>query len=139
MEWPIQIGPTMRNDLRRLQPNPIEVERLLQSRSAPEDERRPAPPQDAAVARMTAAARAASRSGLVMEALVLAHLERLDAIGFNDRVVHLVGPFDNVEDLGRWMQLAMNIWNATPQPDRGGKTAYELARQGSAREPRVQQ
>jgi len=22
--------------------------------------------------------------------------------------------------------LAVNIWNSTPQPDRGGRTAYEL-------------
>lgn len=122
-----------------MQPDPLEVERLLQSRASAEDERRPPPPQDAtleqAVARMTAAAGAGGRSRLIMtasdwRALVLAHLERLDAIGFNEKVAALAGPSDSVEELDGWLQLAMNIWNATPQPDRGGKTAYELARQG---------
>lgn len=140
LEWPIQIGPNMRRDLRRMQPDPIEVERLLQSRGAAEDEHRPLPPQDAtleaAVARMTAAAKAAGRPGLVKEpsdwqAVVLAHLERLDAVGFNEKVANLVGPADSIEDLDRWIQLAMNIWNATPQPDRGGRTAYEIFRPGS--------
>jgi hypothetical protein len=139
LEWPIRIGPNMRKDLRRLQPDPLEVERLLQSRAAAEDERRLRPPQDTtledAVARMTAAAEAAGRSRLVMtasdwQALVLAHLERLDAIGFNEKVAELAGPSDSIEDLDRWLQLALNIWNTTPQPDRGGKTAYELARRG---------
>ncbi|HZP97185.1 MAG TPA: hypothetical protein VFC31_12770 [Candidatus Limnocylindria bacterium] len=140
LEWPIRIGPNMRQNLRRLQPDPLDVERLLQSRAAAEDERRSRPPQDTsledAVARMTAAAEAAGRSRLVMaasdwQALVLAHLEGLDAIGFNEKVAELAGPSDSVEDLDPWLQLAMNIRNATPQPDRGGKTAYELARQGS--------
>ncbi|SRR6266542_3569241 len=143
LEWPIRIGPNMRRDLRRLQPDPIEVERLLQSRAANEDERRPPPAQDAtlaeAVARMTAAAKAAGRSGLIMavsdwQAMVLAHLERLDAIGFNEKVADLAGPSDSIEDLNRWIQLAMNVWNATPQPDRAGKTAHELARQASRHE-----
>lgn len=137
LEWPMRIGPNMRKDLRRLQPDPLEVERLLQAREAPGEERRPPPPQDAsleaAVARMTSAARAAGRSRLVMEAsewkaLFLTHLGRLDAVGFNQRVADLAGPSDTIEDLDRWLQLAMNIWNATPQPDRGGQSAYELAR-----------
>lgn len=144
LEWPIRIGPNMRKDLRRLQPDPIEVERLLQPRAANEDERRPPPAQDAtlaeAVTRMTSAAEAAGRSGLIMaisdwQALVLAHLERLDIIGFNEKVADLAGPADGIEDLDRWMQLAMNIWNTTPQPDRAGKTAYELAGRGSRQEP----
>src|SRR6266542_2316586 len=143
LEWPIRIGPNMRRDLRRLQPDPIEVERLLQSRAANEDDRRPPPAQDAtlaeAVARMTAAAKAAGRSGLIIavsdwQAMVLAHLERLDAIGFNEKVADLAGPSDSIEDLNRWIQLAMNVWNATPQPDRAGKTAHELARQASRHE-----
>jgi hypothetical protein len=33
-----------------------------------------------------------------------------------------------VEDVNKWMSLAINIWNTTPQPDRGGQSAAELSR-----------
>jgi hypothetical protein len=32
----------------------------------------------------------------------------------------------DVDELQGWLDLAMNIWNNTPQPDRGGKSATEL-------------
>jgi hypothetical protein len=44
-----------------------------------------------------------------------------------------VGTATSVEDLDRWLQLAMNIWNTTPQPDRGGASAYELSRRAPDR------
>jgi hypothetical protein len=31
-----------------------------------------------------------------------------------------------VEDLNKWLGLAVNIWNNVPQPDRGNKSAVEI-------------
>ena len=140
LEWPIRIGPHMREDLRKFQMDPLGVERLLQSRARAEDERRPMPPQDAtleeAVARMTNAARAAGLPRLIMaardwEALVVRHMGGPDFTVFTQEIVDRVGSADSVDKLNRWLQLAMNIWNTTPQPDRGGKSAYELSRRGT--------
>ncbi len=137
LEWPIRIGPQMRESLRTFQMEPLDVERLLQSQARPEDELRPVPPQDAtleeAVARMTTAARAARLSRLVMsapewEAIVIRHMGAPDVTAFTQEIVERVGNAKSVQDLDRWLQLAMNIWNTTPQPDRGGKSAYELLR-----------
>lgn len=137
LEWPIRIGPHMREDLKKLQLDPLGVEQLLQSRAAPEDERRPVPPQDAtlaeAVARMSSAARAARLTRLVMsapkwQALVLRHMGGPDVTAFTQEIVERVGNAESVEDLNHWLQLGMNIWNTTPQPDRGGKSGYELSR-----------
>jgi len=36
------------------------------------------------------------------------------------------GEPEDVSELQAWLDLAMNIWNNTPQPDRGGKSAVEL-------------
>lgn len=85
---------------------------------------------------MTAAAQAAGLTRLVMspqewEALVLRHMGDPDVMTFTREIVPRVGSAKSVEDLDRWLQLAMNIWNATPQPDRGGKSAYELSRRPS--------
>jgi len=137
LEWPIRIGPHMREDLRKFQLDPLGVERLLQSRAGPEEEHRAAPPQDAtlaeAVARMTSAARAAGLTRLVMsapewEAVVVRHIGGPDVTAFTQEIVELVGNANSIEDLDRWLQLAMNIWNTTPQPDRGGHSPYELSR-----------
>ena len=45
---------------------------------------------------------------------------------FSKDVMKLVGKVSSVEEANLWLGLAMNIWNNTPQPDRGGKTASEL-------------
>lgn len=135
LEWPIRIGTHMQKDLRRFQVDPLAIERLLQSRAASDET--PRPPQDAtldeAVARMTAAAAAAGAIRLVMSvpewrALVMRHLGAADATAFSEEILERAGNSGSIEDLNVWLQLAMNIWNTTPQPDRGGKTAYELAR-----------
>ncbi len=137
LEWPIKIGPHMREDLRTFQMDPLAVERLLQSRTGAGDAHGPVPPQDAtlddAVARMTAAAGAARLTRLVMsvpewQAIVVRHMGGPDVTAFTQNIVERVGKDESIEDLDRWLQLAMNIWNTTPRPDRGGKTAYELAR-----------
>ncbi len=140
LEWPLRIGPHMREDLRKFQVDPLGLERLLQSRASVE-ERRPMPPQDAtleeAVARMSNAARAAGLPRLIMsardwEALVVKHMGGgSDFTAFTQEIVDRVGTADSVDDLDRWLQRAMNIWNTTPQPDRGGKSAYELSRRGT--------
>jgi hypothetical protein len=43
-------------------------------------------------------------------------------------VIGRIGAAGSMEDLNHLLGLANNIWNATPQPDRGGKTANELIR-----------
>lgn len=57
-----------------------------------------------------------------------------DVTAFTQEIVERVGDTASVEDLDRWLQLAMNIWNTTPQPDRGGKSAYELLRRQADQE-----
>ncbi len=61
-------------------------------------------------------------------ALVWKYLRKADAAGFAREVMKRAEPTDNIKELNRCLALAMNVWNATPQPDRGGKTAYELSK-----------
>jgi hypothetical protein len=137
LEWPVRIGANMRRELKRFQPDPIQVERLLQRRAegdGPSHEY----VQDAtlvdAVARMTAAATTDGRSGLVMgteewRRLVLEQMASPDPSAFVAEIMRRVGRVGDVDDLNRWLALANNIWNVMPQPDRGGKSAYELVAQ----------
>lgn len=86
---------------------------------------------------MTDAAQRAGRPGLVRSEaewrdLVLAHLQAADITAFVQQVVLWVGDVHDAAELNRWVGLAQNIWNATPQPDRDGRTAYEQA-SGSSR------
>jgi len=136
LEWPIQIGPGMRSSLKKLQPDPMAVERLLQSRATPDEvERSAEAPQDAtlaeAVARMTEAAQPEGRNGLVLSEqewaeLVVSHMARNSATSFAEEITRRVGSVAAMDELNRWLGMAMNIWNTTPQPDRGGRTAYEM-------------
>jgi hypothetical protein len=146
-EWPISIGPNMRADLSKFQVDPIQLERLMQGRlSDPNEAPRELPPQDAtleeAVARMTTAATAAGRSELVMSVdewrkLVLHHLSDTDPNAYFEAVLARIGAASNLDDLNLWLGLANNIWNATPQPDRGGKTAVELSAPWRSRRDQV--
>lgn len=95
------------------------------------------PPEDLtladAVGRMTAAAQQAKRDDLVLsveawEGLVLQYLNDADTTAFFREVLDSEEPTDP-EDLKEWLERARAIWNATPRPDRGGKTADELSRQ----------
>jgi hypothetical protein len=136
LEWPVGLGPNMRRELKTFQPDPIQVERLLQGRAASaEDQPTPDQPEDAtldaAVARMTAAAQAAGRHGLELSieewrAMVLRHMSGTDPNAYFEEVIGRIGAAGSTEDLNRLLGLANNIWNTTPQPDRGGKTANEL-------------
>jgi hypothetical protein len=138
LEWPIGIGPNMRHDLKKFQPNPVEIERLMQGRVSDGGQEKPRemPPQDAtleaAVARLTAAATEAGRPELILSVeewrgLVLRHMADTDPNAYFSEIMGRMGSATSVEDLNLWLGLVNNIWNATPQPDRGGKTASELS------------
>jgi len=134
--WPIRFGPGMRAHLKELQPSPIQVERFLQQRvDTPEELQNIEYPRDdtleAAVARMSQAARREGREGLIMETeewrnLVCSYMTTRDTNGFVEELYRRMGAFKSIEDANRWLALATNIWNTTPQPDRGGKSANEL-------------
>ena len=94
----------------------------------------PAEMDEIRVARMTEAAQAEGKDKLVKpveewKKLVLTCMKAKNYNRFNKDVVKWVREVTSLDDLNRWLGLAMNIWNATPQPDRGGKTAYELSRE----------
>jgi hypothetical protein len=56
----------------------------------------------------------------------LACMKADDFSRFNEDVVKWVGEVPSLNDLNKWLAAVMNIWNATPQPDRDSKTAHEL-------------
>lgn len=138
LEMPIQLGPGMRSHLRDLQPDPLQVERLLQTRASEEEDERPLPPHDEtledAVARLTGEAEAAGKEELILsmgewEALVQEYMAHPDMMAFAHEIIQRVGEVGEIAELNHWIALANNIWNNTPQPDRGGKTANELSRE----------
>jgi hypothetical protein len=135
LEWPARIGPNMRRELKQFQPDPVQVERVLQRAAGRDGHQGAEHPSEAtldrAVAKMAAAASAAGRSNLVMSTddwrlLVLEHMAGADPTSFPQEIFRRLGGAGNIDELNRWMRLATDIWNATPQPDRGGKSAYEL-------------
>jgi hypothetical protein len=133
--WPTRFGPGVRSRLKQLQLDPIQVERFLQQRIDTEDKPKIEHPHDKtleeAVASMTATATAEGKPRLVRpleewKAMVLGAMKSNDLNGFSQKVVEWVGEVPSIDDLNRWLALAMNIWNTTPQPDRGGRTADQL-------------
>jgi len=136
--WPFSMGPGLRERLKRFQLDPISTERFLQSRiDSPEQEARPSPPRDStlekAVARLTEWAREKGHAGLVMPAdewaaLVLKHMtkESTDAGGFFQVALGRLEKPPSEKELQEMLGLLMNIWNNTPQPDRGGRSANQL-------------
>jgi hypothetical protein len=137
LQWPIRILPGMQAMLKNFQLGPIELERFLQQRLEPAEERPKVElPRDdtlkAAVARMTEAAKAEGRRNLVMtpaqwKKLVLSYLEAEKFAEFGKEIVERVGEVDSTDEVNKWLGLATNIWNNTPQPDRGGKSAIEIS------------
>jgi len=100
MTWPTRFGPGIRANLKKLQLDPIEVERFLQHRSSDKDQIKLDIPRDKtlneAVKRMTEAAEAAGRNQLVRsldewKSLVLAAMKADDFNTFNKDVVKWVG------------------------------------------------
>ena len=61
--------------------------------------------------------------------LVLQQMAGTDPNAFVAEIMRRAGRVADIDDLNRWFALANNIWNATPQPDRRGKSAYELVAQ----------
>jgi len=137
--WPTRFGPGIRSRLKKFQLDPIQVERFLQRRTeASESKPKIEYPRDKtleeAVIRMTEAAQAGGKDKLVRSLedwrkSVLACMKANDFNKFSKDIVKWVGEVPSLDNLNRWLALAMNIWNATPQPDRSGKTAYELSRE----------
>jgi hypothetical protein len=139
LEWPMRIMPGMQAMLKKFQLSPIDLERLLQQRfESSEDRPKVELPRDsslkAAVARMTKAANAEGRTNLVMtmaqwKKLVLSHMKSSQINDFSNDIVKRVGKVNSIDELNKWLGLAMNIWNNTPQPDRGGKSPFEISRE----------
>lgn len=139
LAWPIRFGPGIRSRLKKLQPSPIEVERFLQQRAKGEEKLHDVEhPQDAtlkaAVTRMTEAATREGKPKLIMtpeewKSIVLSYMMNNDSNGFVKEIFRRTGGFKSVDEANRWLALASNIWNTTPQPDRGGKSAYQLRHQ----------
>jgi len=139
LQWPIGIMPGMQAMLKKFQLGPIEMERLLQQRQDPSEDRPTVEsPQDSslkvAVARMTAAAKVAGLQNLIMtqaqwKKLVLAHMKSSRINDFSEEIVRRVGKVGSVDEINKWLGLATNIWNNTPQPDRGGKSPFEISQE----------
>ena len=137
--WPARFGPGIRAQLKKFQLNPIKVERFLQQRKVgteakPKIERPEDNTMEEAVARMTAAAKAEGRDKLIMsvkewKSLVLVYMDSREFMRFSQEVLGRVGGLASLDDANKWLGLAMNIWNTTPQPDRNGKTAKDLSKE----------
>lgn len=139
LQWPVLLGPGMRATLKSYQPDPVEVERLLQMRGASDAEeapsasdlRSPAESLEDAVARMTATAKESGKDQLVMseeewQGLVQGYLDR-EISEFVQDIVDRIGDLSSVDEANRFLRIAMDIWNNVPQPDRGGRSAARLA------------
>lgn len=139
LQWPIRIMLGMQAALKDFQLSPIELERFLQQRKdSSKDRPKEELPKDSslktAVARMTKAARTEGRQDLVMtptqwKKLVLSHMKSSQVNGFIREITERVGEVKMVEELNSWLGMAMNIWNNTPQPDREGKSPFELSQE----------
>ena len=139
LEWPVHMMPGMQAMLKKLQLSPIDLERLLQQRfESSEDPSKVELPRDytlkAAVARMAKAAKAEGLQNLIMtptqwKKLVLLHMKSSQINDFSKEIINRVGKVKSVEEINKWLGLAMNIWNNTPQPDRGGKSPFEISRE----------
>jgi hypothetical protein len=141
LNLPFTLGPGIRANLAAMQTDPIGIERMLQGRArAPGEPPPPEPPRDqnleAAVARMTAWAERHGHDALVMpaddwEALVLRYIGKRTITGYYQTVLERVSEFSSEEEMQELAGLLSNVWNNTPQPDRGGKTANQMAREHS--------
>ncbi len=86
------------------------------------------------MARKTKAAKAEGHENLIMppaqwKKLVLSHMKSSQINDFSKEIADRVGEVNSVEEINKWLGLAMNIWNNTPQPDRGGKSPFEISRE----------
>jgi hypothetical protein len=56
------------------------------------------------------------------------YIVHADFIGFMEEAGGLIA--SDEAEMQEWTDLLTNIWNTTPQPDRGGLTALELLKPG---------
>ena len=143
LEWLTRLGPGMQASLKKFQLNPVELERFLQQRKDPlKDQLKTELPRDsslnAAVARMTEEAKANSCKDLIMtpaqwKKLVVPYITSSQVNEFIKEIIKRVGVIESVEAANKWIGLAMNIWNNTPQPDRGGKSPFEIIQEYNTR------
>lgn len=134
--WPMSLGPGIRSSLKQFQLDPIRVERFLQGRSESEKShpRREAPQDktlEEAVSRMTTWATLKGHTGLAMSAdewrsLVIKYMGKSQSTGFASEILDKLRQASSEEELQEALDLATNIWNNTPQPDRGGRTPNQL-------------
>lgn len=54
------------------------------------------------------------------------YMKGMEVMAFGEEIIARIGPVEEIDGMNKWMGLAMNIWNNTPQADRGGKSALEL-------------
>ena len=78
----------------------------------------------------SATAKAAGQKKLIMRPrewhdIILPYLIPGDFNSFRQDITDRIDGDQSIEELNKWLPLAVNIWNNTPQPDRGGKTAFE--------------
>ncbi len=136
VSMPLTIGPDSVASLTSADADPIDTERLLQNRSSGEE--RPATPLPtdsslaAAARRMRAWAYAHDEPRLIASpgtwsARVRKHFPDYRAMAFFQDVMDLAEHVSSEELANELAGLASNIWNNTPQPDRGGKSARQLA------------
>jgi hypothetical protein len=135
LELPLRIMPGMQANLKQFQLDPIELERVLQRRTKSSEHHHSEFPNDSsfkdAVARMSKEAAAVGRLNLIMtqaqwKKLVVPFMKSNQANDFSREIIRRVGKADSIEEINKWLGLAMNIWNNTPQPDRGGNSAREI-------------
>ncbi|MSQ10453.1 MAG: hypothetical protein EXR52_05540 [Dehalococcoidia bacterium] len=147
----VVVGRGLRKTLGQTIWDPVAFERFLQGRAQdgaqPENEAPPPPPIPsddslaAAVRRMSKYAKAQGQPGLVQptavwRAAMQPHLHRTDFDGMVDAVLgKAFYRYCPLEELNLWLALLTNIWNNTPQPDRGGKSANQLMRERAANPP----
>jgi len=139
LQWPMRIMPGMQAMLKKFQLGPIDLERLLQQRKDPSENRPKVDiPHDsslkAAVARMTKAAKSEGHVNLIMtpsqwKRMVLSYMKSSQINDFSKEIVNRIGKANSVEEINKWLGLAMNIWNNTPQPDRGDKSPFEISQE----------
>lgn len=135
LTWPVRFGPGMRSHLKKLQTNPIQVERFLQQRSSGKDKPKSDHPRDKtlaeAVTRMTEAARATGNNQFIrsMEEwknMITTCMKANDFNQFSKDIAKWAGNVTSLDELNKWFGLSTNIWNNVPQPDRGNQSAVEI-------------
>lgn len=134
---PIRLGPGAVESVTSAEADPVETERFLQRRGAEDERPSTELPQDsslaAAVRRMAAWANSHNEPRLiasprVWSARVRKHLANYATLAFFQEVIDLADHVASVEEANELIALASNIWNNTPQPDRGGQSARKLVR-----------